>query len=47
MRILLAGAAGAIGKRLVPLLLDAGHHVIGTTRSTTNLTRYAPRALCR
>jgi nucleoside-diphosphate-sugar epimerase len=35
MRIFLAGAAGAIGKRLVPLLLDAGHHVVGTTRSTT------------
>ena len=33
MKIFLAGAAGAIGKRLVPLLLDAGHHVLGTTRS--------------
>jgi nucleoside-diphosphate-sugar epimerase len=35
MKIFLAGAAGAIGKRLVPLLLDAGHNVVGTTRSTT------------
>ena len=33
MRILLAGATGAIGKRLVPLLIDAGHDVVGTTRS--------------
>jgi nucleoside-diphosphate-sugar epimerase len=33
MRIFLAGAAGAIGKRLVPLLLEAGYHVVGTTRS--------------
>jgi nucleoside-diphosphate-sugar epimerase len=33
MNIFLAGATGAIGKRLVPLLLDAGHHVVGTTRS--------------
>lgn len=33
MRIFLAGASGAIGRRLVPLLLAAGHHVIGTTRS--------------
>jgi len=33
MRIFLAGAAGAIGRRLVPLLLGAGHHVVGTTRS--------------
>jgi nucleoside-diphosphate-sugar epimerase len=36
MKVFLAGAAGAVGKRLVPLLLDAGHDVIGTTRSTTN-----------
>jgi nucleoside-diphosphate-sugar epimerase len=35
MRIFLAGATGAIGKRLVPLLLNARHCVIGTTRSTT------------
>jgi len=35
MKVFLAGAAGAVGKRLVPLLLDAGHDVIGTTRSTT------------
>jgi nucleoside-diphosphate-sugar epimerase len=35
MKIFLAGAGGAIGKRLVPLLLDAGHHVVGTTRSTS------------
>jgi nucleoside-diphosphate-sugar epimerase len=33
MRIFLAGAGGAIGRRLVPLLLSAGHAVTGTTRS--------------
>jgi nucleoside-diphosphate-sugar epimerase len=33
MKILLAGAAGVIGRRLVPLLVAAGHEVIGTTRS--------------
>jgi nucleoside-diphosphate-sugar epimerase len=33
MKIFLAGAAGAIGRRLVPLLLEAGHSVTGTTRS--------------
>jgi nucleoside-diphosphate-sugar epimerase len=33
MRIFLAGASGAIGRRLVPLLLRAGHAVTGTTRS--------------
>ena len=33
MKILLAGASGAIGRRLVPLLRAAGHDVVGTTRS--------------
>lgn len=33
MRIFIAGATGAIGKRLVPLLVAAGHHVIATTRT--------------
>jgi 2-alkyl-3-oxoalkanoate reductase len=32
MRVLVAGAAGAIGRPLIPLLLAAGHEVIGTTR---------------
>jgi nucleoside-diphosphate-sugar epimerase len=32
MRIFLAGASGAIGRRLAPLLLGAGHQVTGTTR---------------
>jgi nucleoside-diphosphate-sugar epimerase len=32
-RIFLAGASGAIGRRLVPLLCRAGHKVAGTTRS--------------
>ncbi len=33
LRIVLAGAAGAVGRRLTPLLVEAGHHVAGTTRS--------------
>ncbi|MGE0564455.1 MAG: NAD-dependent epimerase/dehydratase family protein [Pseudolabrys sp.] len=33
MKVFLAGAAGVIGRRLTPLLLKAGHHVTGTTRS--------------
>jgi nucleoside-diphosphate-sugar epimerase len=33
VRIFLAGASGAIGRRLTPLLLTAGHEVIGSTRS--------------
>ena len=34
MNIFLAGASGVIGRRLVPLLRDAGHQVTGTTRSS-------------
>jgi nucleoside-diphosphate-sugar epimerase len=33
MKVFLAGAGGAVGRRLVPLLLRAGHAVTGTTRS--------------
>jgi len=33
VRIFLAGAGGAIGRRLTPLLRKAGHDVIGTTRT--------------
>jgi nucleoside-diphosphate-sugar epimerase len=33
MRVFLAGASGAVGRRLVPLLISAGHEVTGTTRS--------------
>jgi nucleoside-diphosphate-sugar epimerase len=33
MRVFLAGASGAIGRQLVPLLIDAGHQVAGMTRS--------------
>jgi 2-alkyl-3-oxoalkanoate reductase len=34
MRVFVAGASGAIGTRLVPQLVDRGHEVIGTSRST-------------
>ena len=33
MKIFVAGATGAVGRRLVLLLVDAGHEVFGTTRS--------------
>ena len=33
MRVFVAGASGAIGRRLVPQLIDRGHEVIGTSRS--------------
>ena len=37
MRIFVAGATGAVGKRLVPLLRANGHDVVGTTRSAAKL----------
>lgn len=33
MKILIAGATGAIGRKLVPALVEAGHEVTGTSRS--------------
>jgi nucleoside-diphosphate-sugar epimerase len=39
MRVLVAGASGAIGTRLVPQLVDRGHDVIGTSRSPGNSAR--------
>jgi len=36
MRIFFAGASGAIGRRLTPLLREAGHEVTGMTRSVEN-----------
>jgi nucleoside-diphosphate-sugar epimerase len=34
VRVFVAGAAGAIGRPLMPMLVAAGHEVTGTTRST-------------
>ncbi len=36
MRIFVAGASGALGSRLVPQLIDAGHDVIGTHNSPSS-----------
>ena len=39
MRVFVAGASGAIGRRLVPQLVAAGHEVTGTTRSEESAER--------
>jgi 2-alkyl-3-oxoalkanoate reductase len=39
MRVFVAGASGAIGSRLVPQLLEAGHEVVGTHRRGGNAER--------
>jgi nucleoside-diphosphate-sugar epimerase len=36
MRVLVAGATGAVGRRLVPELVARGHHVVGTSRTPEN-----------
>jgi nucleoside-diphosphate-sugar epimerase len=48
MRILVAGATGVIGRRLVPLLVREGHEVWGTTRNpgrTAALSALGARAV--
>jgi nucleoside-diphosphate-sugar epimerase len=39
MKVFVAGASGAIGTRLVPQLIQAGHEVIGTSRSQESAAR--------
>lgn len=48
MKVLIAGATGAIGRPLVHLLLAGGHEVVGITRTpgkSDSLTRQGARAL--
>jgi 2-alkyl-3-oxoalkanoate reductase len=39
LRIFIAGASGTLGRRLVPQLIERGHHVTGTTRSNGDRLR--------
>ena len=45
MKIFLAGASGALGRRLVPMLVGKGHQVTGTTRSGKRRPGFAAWAL--
>ena len=44
MRVFVAGATGVIGRRLVPLLLAAGHDVVALTRRAAAAPSYARSA---
>ena len=39
MKIFVAGATGNVGIRLIPLLVDRGHQVVGTTRTAAKADR--------
>jgi nucleoside-diphosphate-sugar epimerase len=43
MRVFVAGANGAVGRRLVPMLVARGHRVTGTTTSEKSTERQAGR----
>ncbi len=45
MRVLLAGASGAVGRYLVPQLIEAKHEVIGITRTPGSLASTGAREI--
>lgn len=42
MNILVIGAKGRVGQRLIEILLAKGHHVIGTTRKLSDTSVHHP-----
>jgi nucleoside-diphosphate-sugar epimerase len=49
VRVFVAGATGAVGKMLIPLLVSSGHEVVGMTRSKARglAPRQRSRGSCR
>jgi nucleoside-diphosphate-sugar epimerase len=47
MKVLVIGATGNFGLRLVPALLAHDHHVIAFVRSPSKLESLLPESLCR
>jgi nucleoside-diphosphate-sugar epimerase len=45
MRVFVAGATGAVGRRLLPLLLERGHEVIAATRRPEKLAKLSVRGV--
>jgi nucleoside-diphosphate-sugar epimerase len=41
MKVFVAGATGVIGRRVVPMLVERGHEVVGTTRTPSKVDRLA------
>lgn len=47
MRVSVAVATGAVGKKLVPRLVEAGHEVHGMTRHGSNRAMLEEMGQCR
>lgn len=45
MRVFVAGATGAVGRRLLPLLRERGHEVVAATRRPENLAKLDVRGV--